>query len=185
MNYYEYHPAANDFAGVAAAHIDNRRVLDVHFHDTPFAATWSPTVLHGFDEDSLAEGDFPSLSNFRSIPLVTELAWLILKPVIGYCCEVLPVVYPTGGSYFIVHVMETIDCLDLTRSEVRRSKIDGRINRIFKYVFEAEKLRGKHIFKLPREHGRELIVDDVFRKVVESNNLVGLQFKELPMAESL
>ena len=43
-------------------------------------------------------------------------------------------------------------------------------------------LSGKHIFKLPRESGAELIVDEDFRRAVEGNGLKGLQFRELPQA---
>jgi hypothetical protein len=42
-------------------------------------------------------------------------------------------------------------------------------------------LVGKHIFKLPLESGAELLVDDEFRRLVESNGLRGLLFKELPL----
>jgi hypothetical protein len=107
----------------------------------------------------------------------------VLEPLIGYCCESLPIIHPTGKPYFIIHVMDTIDCLDEEQSELRRSQIDQRVNRIFKYSFKSEMLTGKHIFKLPLKSCGELIVDENFRKTVEASKLKGLLFTQLPMVK--
>ncbi len=114
--------------------------------------------------------------------MMSERAWTALKPIIGDACEALPVIHPFAGTYFLIHVMRTIDALDVDASEVDRYQSgDKRIARIYRYSFRPKLIEGKHIFKLPRDCGRSLIVDDEFRKAVEANQLRGLRFRELPM----
>ena len=104
-----------------------------------------------------------------------------MEPLIGYCCEALPIIHPTGKPYYIIHVMETVDCLVEDKSEVRRRQYDGRILQIYKYAFKYNLLVGKHIFKLPFMSGSKLLIDDEFRKAVEQNGLKGLVFKAVPL----
>jgi len=182
MKYYVYRPDSNNYAGIGVSPGDESSVVDIHNQDARLSSTWTPVVVHGFDDNPVEEGDFPSLSNFWRIPVLSQKAWDVLRPLIGYCCEALPIIHPTGKPYFILHVMETVDGLDADRSEVKRFS-DGGIMRIVRYSLRQEMLQGKHIFKLPRECAGELIVDDDFRRAVEANGLKGLQFKELPMVE--
>ncbi len=182
MKYYRYRPDANNFAGIGFSQDDNQRIVDVHYTDTPLADRWVAPVAHGFEDNPETQGDFPSLSNFWRVPVVSQPAWDALNPLIGYCCEALPIIHLTGKPYYIVHVMETVDCLDTDRSEVKRFS-DGGIMRIVRYSFRHELLPGKHIFKLPRKCAGDLIVDDDFREAVEANALKGLNLKQLPPAE--
>ncbi len=181
--YYRYDPLANSFAGVGfSTDDDDEAISDIHWTDSHLSATWKPRRCHVFDDNPPIEGDFPSLSNLRRIPLLSERAWVALRQLIGFCCEALPIIHPSGRHYFIVHVMNTIDCLDVEASEVSRSEVrKNRINRIYRYAFKDAMLHGEHIFKLPHLSGGELIVDDEFRKCVETNRLRGLCFEELPM----
>jgi len=75
--------------------------------------------------------------------------------------------------------MDIIDCLNEEQSEIRRSTIDGRINRIFKYAFKPNMLEEKHIFKLPLKSGSDLIISEQFRRVVVESNLRGLLFNPI------
>jgi hypothetical protein len=179
LSFYLYQPDANNCAGIGFSLADNQRIVNVHFTDTPLADQWIAPDAHGFEDNPETEGDFPSLSNFWRVPVMSQRAWETLRPIIGYCCEALPIVHPAGKPYFIVHVMETIDCLDIGRSEVKRFT-DGGIMRVTRFSFKPEMLQDKHIFKLPRESAGDLILDDIFRRAVESNGLMGLLFKELP-----
>ena len=182
MNFYLYRPDANNFAGIGFSSTDNERIVNVHYTDAVLAHSWIAPVAHAFEDNPEVEGDFPSLSNYNAIPVMSQRAWDVLRPLIRYCCEPLLIIHPAGEPYFIIHVMETIDCLNADRSEVIRYT-DGGIMQVVRYSFRPTMLNGKHIFKLPRESGAELIVDDVFRNEVESKGLLGLQLKELPMIE--
>lgn len=183
MIFYNYRPDANNYAGIGFSKDSKERVVDVHFTDAPLADGWKVPVAHGFEDNPEAEGDFPSLSNYNKIPVMSQRAWGLLRPLIGDCCEALPIVYPTGEPYFIIHVMKSIDGLDADRSTLTRNATTGRVNGIYKYAFKTGMLDGHHIFKLPLESGAGLFVDDVFRQAVESNHLKGLLFSPLPMAD--
>ena len=187
--FYEYDPDANSFAGVGF-HVgpvdddddDCAKVRRLHWSDTPVRASWRTLTCDGFDDNPPDVGDFPSVSNSRRIPMMSERAWRILKPIIGDACEALPVLHPFRGNYYLIHVMRTIDALDAGASTVERRSIeDQRIRRIYRYAFKDDLIEGQHIFKLPLASGSDLFVDDIFRQAVEDNGLRGLRFKDLPM----
>ncbi len=127
MRHYLYRPDANIFAGIGVAMADDDQVTDIHYQDTQLTPSWKPVVVHGFDDNPEIEGDFPSLSNFWRIPVFSQRALDCLRPLISYCCEALPIIHHSGKPYYIIHVMDTIDCLDEDRSELRRSQIDQRV----------------------------------------------------------
>ncbi len=189
--FYEYYPEANSFAGVGFAvgdvdddNDDSAKVTNLHWHDTSVASTWNPLTCHGFEDNPPEVGDFPSVSNYGKVPMMSYRAWKALEPIIGDVCEALPVNHPFVGDYFLIHVLRTIEALDEDASEVeRRSANDPRIRQVFRYAFRTDIIEGMHIFKLPNKQGGGLIVDDVFRKAVEHNGLRGLRFRELPLAQ--
>lgn len=182
MKYYRYKPDAMQYNGVGLQDRD-RKIIWIHSKCDSLAATWRPVSVHGFDDNPGIEGDFPSLSDRNVIPLFSQQAWHILSPLISYCAEALPIKHPSGKPFYLINVMEIIDCLDEERSELVRNMATGRVSRVFKYCFKTDLLQNKHIFKLPRESGGELIVDDDFRKTVEANGLEGLRFEELTLVK--
>ena len=192
-NFYNYDPDADSFAGVGFVvgevdddNDDGSKVADLHRTDTPQQSTWNTLNCFGFDDNPTEIGDFPSVSNWKRVPIMSERAWTVLKPIIGDVCEALPVKHPFQGSYYVIHVMQTIDALNTELSEVDRSSVgDNRILRIYRYAFKSDLIEGKHIFKLPLMSGGGLFVDDVFRKAVEDNCLRGLRFKELVMQKDV
>jgi hypothetical protein len=182
LRYYYYRPDANRFAGAALSKHDDSRVLDLFYSDAAIGPTWEPIRLREIADNPDREGDFPSLSNYHIFPLVSQHAWGALSPIIGDQCELLPAIRPSGAVLFLVHILGTTDCVDLSRSKVKRYS-SGQIMQITDYCFNVDVIQGKHIFKLPFDCGAELIVDEVFRRVVEDNHLEGLQFPELPMMQ--
>jgi hypothetical protein len=179
----DYNPNSDDPAGKEFSLPHDKWTVDVHFTDKSLAKQWEVPVVRCFEEDPQTEGDFPALNNYDQVPVMSERAWHALQPLIGYCCEALPIIHSRGGPYYIIHVMETIDCLDVDKSEFTRNAATGRVSHISRYALKEKLLVGKHIFKLPLESGADLIMDDEFRKTVEANGLKGLQFKELPMVQ--
>ena len=182
MNYYRYRPAPNDYAGIYVADEDDQMVVRLHYTDDPVAESWVPPRVYEYEDNPPKQGDFPSLSNFFIIPVMSQRAWDTLRPLIGDCCEALPVIHPSGKPYYIIHVMETIDALDEERSELERYP-DGRVAVVDRYALKYDLLEGKHIFKFPRKSGAELLLDDEFRRVVEENKLKGLRFNPIPLVD--
>ncbi|WP_165235743.1 imm11 family protein [Aquisphaera insulae] len=187
--FYEYDPDANSYAGVGFRvgdvhddddDDDDATVTNLHRNDTPLQQAWRPLTCHGYNDNPSEVGDFVSVSNYRKVPMFSERAWKALQPVIGGECEALAVHHPFNGEYFLIHVLRTADALNEVESEVeRRSASDPRIRHIVRYAFRHEQIDNLHIFNLPNKSGGSLIVDGVFRKVVEEHGLRGLRFREL------
>lgn len=193
MRYYLYDTDSNHYRSIGVSGRDDSRVMDLHYGDVPAASSWKPPVSHSFPESPPKQGDFPSMNNYSQIPVFSQRAWDVLRTLPNCRWEALPIIHPTGKPFYVIHVMETIDCLDLDRSKVERLD-DGRIFEVASYCLRTDMLQGKHIFKIPlgtelSEDGLapplDLLVDDVFREVVERNGLKGLLFREIPMAEPL
>lgn len=184
QRYYLYDPDTDAFDGIGFPVKNHEWVTDLHWKDAPRIETWKPRRCEVLTDDSRRPGDFPTLNNYGSIPVMSERAWIALRPLIGRWCEALPIIHPSGEPYYVVHVMNTLDCLDKAKSDASYSEVrKERINEIYRYAFRHEMLTGQHIFKLPHFSGGELIVDDEFRKIVQANRLKGLLFKELPLVE--
>jgi hypothetical protein len=129
----------------------------------------------------LAVSDFPTLIEYGAIPVLSNRAWIALRPLLDPVVEALPLVHPTG-EYVLLNVLEQLDCLDETNSKLVRNDVSGRVSRVFAYAFKQDLIGGKRIFKTPLKSGAELFVNEEFRTYVESNTLKGLKFKPLPMA---
>ncbi len=183
MKWFRYRPDANHYDGVRLIMQDDEPVVGLHYDSKSVGGSWEPVAVEGFDDNPGIEGDFPSLSNYNKIPIFSQRAWEVLQPLIGYCTEALPIKHPSGQQFYIVNVMDIIDCLDEERSELVRNAATGRVSEVFKYCFKDDMLDGKHIFKTPLKSGAELFVDDSFRATVEAKGLKGLVFKPLPMKQ--
>ena len=183
MTWYRYRPDANHYDGVRLIMPDDEPVVGLHYDSKLVGGSWKPVSVEGFDDNPDVEGDFPSLSNYNKVPVFSQRAWDVLRPLIGYCTEALPIKHPSGQPFHIINVIEIIDCLDEEQSELVRNAATGRVSEIFKYHFKSDMLEGKHLFKTPLKSGAELFVDDAFRKAIEANGLKGLIFKPLPMKE--
>ncbi|GIW96756.1 MAG: hypothetical protein KatS3mg111_0089 [Pirellulaceae bacterium] len=182
MYYYRYHPDANNYAGIMLRPED-RDVIKIRHVTSPIADEWVPVEVLDIEDNPSTHGDFPSLVNYNMIPVMSLRAWDALRPLIGYCCEALPIIHPSGKPYYIIHVMETIDALDEERSELSRNRVTGRVSAVYRYALRPASLSGKHIFKLPLESGDELLVDDAFRQAVVQHGLKGLLFNPIPLVE--
>jgi hypothetical protein len=156
-------------------------VKQLQWEDWPRASSWSPLAITEIDdvEDGRKQefGDFPSLSNFCSIPVFSARAWEILSRQIDCRWEALPLVHPDSLPLYLIHVMDTIDCVDLDRSEVTRYSRD-RVMQVERFCLKPDMLEGKHVFKTPEGSGHDLLVDDVFREIVQQNGLNGLTFRQ-------
>ena len=178
LTLYPYRPAANRFESIRLRDED-REIIRIRNLQSPIASQWKTLTVREFS-DNLQVGDFPSLTDYNGIPVFSVRAWETLAELLGDYCEPLPIKLPSGIIYFLVHVTAIVACLDEQRSEIRRSQVDGRISRVFRYAFN-ERYRDRPIFKLPTECGGELIVNSQFKECVEANCLRGLSFTPLPI----
>jgi len=81
--------------------------------------------------------------------------------------------------FYVINVIDVIDCLDYEKSELKLFPSSGRVMRVIKYAFRTEKLKNASIFKLPEFPNSISYVTEEFKKIVEDNNITGFKFKEL------
>lgn len=121
------------------------------------------------------EGDFPYLVSH--VPVFSERALDVLLPLVGTEVEKLPLRTPSGSNVGI-SVLDTLDCLDLERSKIDWLDED-RILYIERYVFEPEKVEGRHIFKISQQPFSFVYVTEAFRQAVEESGLQGLALEKV------
>ena len=181
MSVYELHAKANDYNGLQPPLEYRTTDFDLRFTGEPWGDTWVPlpvTTEHAHDgrRAKNRDGDFPSYH--PAIPAVSERALDVLRPLLGDAVEVLPLEHPTA-RYYILHVLQILDCLDDEKSEGHRTS-KGQLITIEKCVWKPGVIdENTHIFKIK---GLELswpFVSEAFRRLVDENGLIGFGFLEV------
>jgi hypothetical protein len=181
MNFYRYDPDADAFDGFQLRSSD-RNIISIRNERGLIAESWRPIQVDSCEDNPGSMGDFPSLSDYRGIPIFSERAWSVLMPLIKSDVEALSITHSSGTPFLMIHVTAIIDALDLSRAIVTRNRTTQRVSFIDRYAFHSSRIEGKHIFRLPTESSGELIVDELFRDTVKEHRLKGLLFNQLQFA---
>ncbi len=181
MRYYHY-DADCSVAGLGTYALTADQLDDIFDCPDPVASLWRPIRVEVLDEGPLPAGDFPPFYDNPLLAVFSQRAWDVLSASIACRWEALPIIHPSGKPFYLIHVMEVIDCVDHARSELEFYG-DGRVMRINRYCLKPELLLGKHIFRTPIASRDELLVDDVFREAVARHKLKGLKFSAIPRVD--
>lgn len=100
----------------------------------------------------------------------------LLMPIMGSQVEVLPLSFKTK-QYFLVNVINILDCIDYDASEFERYEPNGRIMFFHKYSFREDKLLKSNIFKTTDEPEGIPFVTDAFVDFVKKSDLTGFKFE--------
>lgn len=104
-------------------------------------------------------------------------AMIILKDLISTSIELLPIeIINQVGAFYLVHVLDILDCLDYEHSVLSYYESSGRLAGILKYEFRKVCIGDRNIFALPEDSLPNLYVTDLFKSVVEENKLEGVNF---------
>ena len=132
------------------------------------------------------KGDFYHLGGQIAL---NQKAFLVLKPVLEACCELLPFTFE-GDNYYAMNVLNVIDCYDYEKGEydymeegsTKKENIWG----VQKYAFNPQNFNDKSIFKddifKSRIFTYEGFLSDPekeFKYLYEKNGLKGLRFRLL------
>lgn len=139
----------------------------------PQAQSWEPLPVDVYSVGR--SGDFPSLR--RDVPVFSEGAWQVLRPLIELSVEALPLI-GTKDSYLAINVLDIADCLDHSRAKISLLP-SGGVMSVDKYVFKDGCLNNRHIFKLPETAVQEVLVSEEFKQLVERSGLKGLMFRKV------
>jgi hypothetical protein len=183
VRYYHYE---EDFsvAGLGTRALTGDQLGEIYHCNEPLASRWKPIRVQVLDKEPREEGDFPPFYDYGRLPVFSQRAWDVLSASITCRWEALPIIHPSKKPFYLIHVMEMIDCVDHSRSELDHYD-DGSVAGIERYCLKPELLVDKHIFRTPIASWGDLLVDDVFREVIESHKLKGLEFHAIPRVDAL
>src|ERR1700722_19861314 len=110
MHWYKYFPNSSEFQSFRLPKANAKTVVDLHYESTRIAQDWSRITVEKLESEggSYRLGDFPALNDYSEIPIFSERAWGILRPLIEPYVEALPVEGPLGHGFFIINVLEII-----------------------------------------------------------------------------
>jgi hypothetical protein len=145
------------------------------FEGNAFGNKWHPVRVRIVREQDTVSGDFPYWS--AGILVCVEKALEVIRSLIAESVEFLPLEC-SEGHFYALNVIEVVDCLDRSNSEFTYFK-SGSIKRILRWVFKTNCINDRHIFKIPERRGGMIFVSNVFKRVIQENNLKGLEFSKV------
>lgn len=135
-------------------------------------STWEPPELT-FLNTSKPPKDF--IDFHLTAPTVSQNAMERLLPLIGEYCEFLPLMQFKKRQYYSINVLNVVDCLDVSRSDVLYSSENpGKVLSIGYYHFLDRKLPNDPIFMIPNDHA--IFVRTSFVDCVRDNMLTNAKF---------
>ncbi|NFP90974.1 imm11 family protein [Clostridium sporogenes] len=178
MKVWELDSDANNYDNVTLSNeSDWDKLMAYGFHGKSIKDTWMPFCVE--EIESIRKGDNPGF--FGSSPVFSRKAVKVLKKYLDNNTEILPLMYRKKNhfskeEYFVINVINLIDCIDYERAEVKRFKNSDEILRFIKYAFKSEVIKNEHIFKIPELKGR-VFVSEEFRQRVMDKDLKGFKFE--------
>src|SRR5438045_3641668 len=117
MSVYRYIALSDEFESISIPGpvMEILALLDPIRRGVPCATGWRPIRVN-VDATAGGAGDFPSLQE-GAVPVFSERALDALGPLIQGRIEALPIVHP-NGQYFLINVLDIVDCLDESRSGI-------------------------------------------------------------------
>ena len=91
--------------------------------------------------------------------------------------EVLPIGLQSDQKWYLLNVVNVIDCLDEGRSEIKYFPDGKKILRIIKYSFREELVRDSFLFKIPQMVRTEVFATENFQALVDEHKLKGLDLR--------
>ncbi|NQX68947.1 hypothetical protein HQN90_22725 [Paenibacillus alba] len=134
---------------------------------------WEPFELKVYEE--APRSDAPTFMGCA--PVFSSQAVATVKGLLEGLVELLPTYFPRE-EYFILNVLNVLDCMDYDQSEVVRFR-SGRVMRFKKYGFIPEIVTNQHIFKIKEIPEEAVFVSDEFRNNILNSRLVGFRFEEV------
>jgi hypothetical protein len=161
---------------------DSRPAFDADVLHVPFARSmrgrWIPPKMRLIELDQrrrrLPVSDYPKY--LPGVPILSVRAVDALRDLIEPRGEILPIA-SDKDKWFFFNTTCVIDALDVDRSVVDVSDVDGRIMFVEQHVFKPNVLDDAVIFKLPQLTYSRVYVTPLFAERVRSVGLVGFDFR--------
>jgi hypothetical protein len=139
--------------------------------------SWSPVKVRLVKEDThsdaLRQSDFPWLGAHALV--LRRAAMEALAGPLAQEVEFLPLDC-TETDLWVMNALRVVDALDEARSAVVRFS-GGRIMKIDQHAFDARRLEGVSVFKIPQMLRGSQFLSQAFVDLVETSGLRGIGFK--------
>ena len=116
VQYYHYDPDCS-VAGLGTAELTGDQLGEIYHCNEPVAPLWKPVRVKVLDKRPKEAGDFPVLYDYGRLPVFSQRAWDVLSATIACRWEALPIIHPSKKPFYLIHVMEMIDCVEHARSD--------------------------------------------------------------------
>ncbi|TGE07768.1 imm11 family protein [Hymenobacter fodinae] len=159
---------------------DNNIDYVSHIVDTYFdkhqrvGDNWHPPFF-GVIDPRVKVGDLGTLAGSERI-VFSQRVVDVLQPLLGDSVELLP--YPTEvGTYYLVNVLDVGNYLDRKQTKCREILSNGLCAGISEFVFRADLVKGKPIFRIPDSPVFRYVSDE-FIAACRKHKLTGIDMEE-------
>lgn len=145
--------------------------LHHHFNGKPELSVWKkPRIRISGSSKPLKD---VLMGSFQA-PIVSENFVRVMQPICHSTVEFLPLMVLRNVPYYVLNVIEVIDCLDMERSDIVYSpSFPDKIMRVDRFVFRSQARRGVPMFKIPQDMD-EIFVRQLFIEAARENHLSGI-----------
>ena len=140
------------------------------FKGEPITNKWEKLKMYSYYKDP--KNETYDILNFDGRPVFTVRFYNLLTDEIRNHIEALDVEHIEYGNLKAINVLTVLDCLDEEASEFR---FFGKFRKIEKHVFK-KRFTYPAIFKIKTDNCIGCYVSDVFKDVVEKNDIKGVKF---------
>ena len=148
--------------------------------------TWNPLPIVVY-KPRLKRGNF--FYSWSGHFLVDAKVREILHSILSKTCELLPFLPYEGEMFYLINVLNCLDCLDKQKTIWRTSPRTGdmiSLGSIKEYNFDPARFAGPTLFKIPEQKTNTFLTftgvgdpESEFKTLVEREGLTGLKFEEL------
>jgi len=181
MEYYIVSPDLDSYFPVGPSPDVDLLVIMDHLRDTAPYTSWVSMNLEVLSENDYGESEGVSerladLMDFNAsgIHVISERSRALLANLLDFSCDLLPVSL-NGERYYLNHVLDVLDALDVQRSEIERFA-SGNIKCINRYVLKGSVIGNRDIFRLIGIRWQLVFVSGRFMEAVKTAGLSGFVF---------
>lgn len=172
MTIYSLEGSPNAKKGVLLSDEEEYKKL-LYFEGKRKRSAWEPVSASIVGNNSGDIGDFIPFA--PGILVCNEKALSILRRNCEVEIEALDM-QVKGEHYWMINVINVIDCFDEDRAVYRKSPFEDTIVEVNKYSFEASRLSNTFLFKVPQLVRTHVFCTSRFRSLYDSEGLTGLEF---------
>jgi len=140
---------------------------------------WKPAKIKRIGDDK-GKGANALRTSF-TMPLVDLKVFSCIIDFVKDSVELLPTILVDEGydseTFYILNVINRLDCIDFETSDYERFTCDGKIMYFKKRVFKEHKVKGEHIFVAKGDRPYEVYISDELKQTLENSGLKGFKFK--------